>query len=1087
MSNRKKNLALVGLVFVAAILLTSACGVPLVQQDGQDTVTVLIDPDRASKAGEPFPAIKNGKVSEAPPSVESVLKPLDNPVREAIEEKAEPVVESPRIDDPNVELPPEEDLAQEVPPEEVPVIDDGTIPDIPESDQVPYYKPPVPELKLLAELEGKKDFSTSSHMYSSYNLGQGRGQGNGGTAAGEADSKEREVEEADIVKLKGNILYILNPYRGLIIVDLKEPDNPVIISNMPILGYPVDMYIFGQKAYMIVTCNYGYWYMYASMGLWWGWENIHHRIGSRLVIADIADPTEPTMIREISLNGFVTDSRRVGDVLYYVTTCPKWYNWYAGTTMDDKTYVTSINIADLCDIFIIESISFEGVSNEIHVTSEYLYVSKWSYTRENRYGRTNITLVDISDPMGMIGVRDEFSVDGRVFDRYQMDHFGDTFRVVSHFRRGMGESKLWTFDVTDPDDVKPLGQLLIDDAGNLMATRFAGERAYTIHLPRAIDPLDVLDLSDPADPKLCDVFEMPGWITHMEVRGMKILALGVDDSSGRRKVAVSIFDVSDPWNAVMEDRVQIGDGWSWSGANWDPKALTVLDDHGLVLVPFCSYGRDEDGRYYYQSGVQVVAFDLKAGDLELCGSIDQPDNVLRTRSLGARILSTSRDYLIVADMVDLSDPRVTAMIELCPWVRDFRSVEGSYAEIVLRSSDSMSYLRVFDEGSSDLSDPDWEVNLGADVIRWFWDGHLLHVVAKQVDAYNHVSVTVTTYDLLDSSRHLSSWTNFEVGQYDSYSAFNSWRWDTNHNWYMMFGDYWYYYQENNGVDNPVMLDDGTIALYGDGKLFLVGVDGCRAPFLIEDIEVECDGFYGILPAGKDLYLVRYQDHYEYAAYEYKSKVRVYRMRLTEFLVYPVRINTFVGPGQTEWTKVPGVPQGASEDGSTIYTSSRWWFDTTFDANLYLDAYNFKDTLNVVRIQEGEATVVRAFDVSGKTFRVTGDTAVISEVVSQAYEQADGTEMSVYYTNVFIVDLKDCVLQETFQFVGYHNLLWVGSDLVILSDMTRTGLVIIDIAEPEDAVVRSFKVRPWGYGLFRDGQKVFISQGKYGVQCLDLSA
>ncbi|MHC4752329.1 MAG: beta-propeller domain-containing protein, partial [Planctomycetota bacterium] len=475
------------------------------------------------------------------------------------------------------------------------------------------------------------------------------------TSAPDTPQQPREIEEADIIKLVDDTLYILNTYRGFMIIDVSEPDTPELTSRVPLFGQPVEMYIVEPRAYVILTHYYNT-FLWAEGGD----TEPEYRHGSEIVVIDIANPADPEVQQYIELNGFITNTRRVGEVIYAVTNNYDGYGYYgfdgidmgvgikaevesSGTregTVDsgeddpdggdevvstepdsepepkpkeekkessydeeysyeefvpkEGTVVVSINMENLDNIVEVDRETFLGTSNEIHVTENAIFVAQpeYNYYQDPIFGYieeyyTKITYVDISDYHGDIKLRDTFAVDGYLEDRYQMDYYEGTFRIVTHFWGEwdkLGESKLWIFDTQNPDDIKKKGELLIDDAGSLMATRFAGERAYTIHLPYSVDPLDVIDLSNPSKPVLTDILEIPGWVTHMEVRGFKILALGVDDSEGKQKVAVSLFDVSDPYEAVMEDRVIIGDEYSWSTANWDPKALSVIDDQNLILV-----------------------------------------------------------------------------------------------------------------------------------------------------------------------------------------------------------------------------------------------------------------------------------------------------------------------------------------------------------------------------------------------------------------------------------------------------------------------------------------------------------------------
>jgi hypothetical protein len=231
------------------------------------------------------------------------------------------------------------------------------------------------QLQVLAELEGEQDFrkTTDPSRWSYGNQGRGQGSG-GGQSNGQTDgipdedegSGTREVEEADIVHLRGNILYILNPYKGLIVMNVRDPEWPVLLCTYPVYGNPVDMYIVDKVAYIIVVSDIGYWYgLYRQTGSQnlggqgqgqnqgmgqgeldstRGDDGAQYPIGSRLVIIDLAKPREPKPLVEISIEGFARDSRKVGDVIYFVSSCYSWYNRYLQMSMLDLTYVFSLNV-----------------------------------------------------------------------------------------------------------------------------------------------------------------------------------------------------------------------------------------------------------------------------------------------------------------------------------------------------------------------------------------------------------------------------------------------------------------------------------------------------------------------------------------------------------------------------------------------------------------------------------------------------------------------------------------------------------------------------------------------------------------------
>ena len=94
--------------------------------------------------------------------------------------------------------------------------------------------------------------------------GQAEGDANAGapnpsTPPTNATTAPRLVEESDIYKRVGNLLYVLNHYRGLQIIDLTDFDHPKVVGRAPIFGYPRDMYVRGTNAYVIVSDYYSYW------------------------------------------------------------------------------------------------------------------------------------------------------------------------------------------------------------------------------------------------------------------------------------------------------------------------------------------------------------------------------------------------------------------------------------------------------------------------------------------------------------------------------------------------------------------------------------------------------------------------------------------------------------------------------------------------------------------------------------------------------------------------------------------------------------------------------------------------------------
>jgi hypothetical protein len=224
-------------------------------------------------------------------------------------------------------------------------------------------------------------------------------------------------------------------------------------------------------------------------------------------------------------------------------------------------------------------------------------------------------VVDISDPYGALQQGAKFAIAGQIQSRWQMDEYDGVLRVISQPGGwGIGSPPvLETFRVNSASDLPRAGRLTLQlpqPNEVLQSVRFDGARAFAITSERR-DPLFTLDLSDPARPRQRGELEMPGWVYHMEPRGDRMYALGYDPQNPEGSLNVSLFDVSNLDQPLLLQRVNFGGDWGSfaEDQNRIQKAFSILDDQGLILVPF-SGGTYDDARcnYEYGSGIQLIDF-----------------------------------------------------------------------------------------------------------------------------------------------------------------------------------------------------------------------------------------------------------------------------------------------------------------------------------------------------------------------------------------------------------------------------------------------------------------------------------------------
>ena len=1006
-------------------------------------------------------------------------------------------------------------------------------------------------LVKIAELEGLNNFTDSDEGTVGGNeTNSGDDEKAGYAEEGVLDdadgggAPEREVEEADLVKIIGDTLYVLNSYRGLLTIDLSDTENVHIAGQCPVVGYPVEMYVVDFLAIITVRTNYNFWYKYWNMDE----ENAEDdegtgTIGTMIYIVNVADPADPVILKIVELEGFASESRRVGHVIYQATNTYGWY-WYYGSG-DEETIVTSIDFGDPRTVGMKDQVRFKGSSNEVHASSSAFYIAQpewiynyaerdyiddewegeneteeekkeeeekprddallWEYPFDEFYEYyTNITYLDISDPDGDIIKKDNFKVPGQLNDKYQMDEYNGMFRLVTHFWSGIGESRLYIVDISNPGDIAPLGSLLVDDAGSLMATRFAGERAYTIHLPRSIDPLDVLDLSDPENPKLCDVFEMPGWVTHMEVRGMKILALGVDDSEDQRNVAVSLFDVSDAYNVEMLDRVRLGGDYAYSSANWEPKALTIDDTHNMIIVPFNSWS-NEDRRS--SAGVQIVKFDLEEGDLVLKGSVSGPHSIERTRVFGDSILATSFKNLQVIDISDLETPEILRSIDLCINVKDVvpagehfiqMSQDWYDGNVVLRTVERVDDLQALHSVSLESN---WAriFNIGGRMIlaanvyddeKWFGKLYEIEVGSGGSIYLDLIDQLPDGHSFSDNS-HYYDWYGWGLeedygrsrysSRYIYYPGYNSER-------FIVLDDALVYYHIGDHPYSDWVYDKDlnryvpTPEEKGNDTIFVFDLPQNNDNSAVSTIELETYSFVGMTNWENDIYIqhrmsavevinVSKYDNWSdswYENYYYEWYYRNYAVG--------VDCNNPSAPVVMGDYNIPGKIVGAGKD--VLFTVSEWSGD---QQNV---------TLNTLTLYNDSAKITCAVNLGSGWLDITmdGNTAYVTERPYYYYYYYRGNEEQDDNTSLRVIDLSapdDPTLVASITLEGSLNLEIVDERHLVFHDNYQSSLVVYSTSDFPDMSFETM-VLLQGYGDPRIVDDVlYIPQEYYGALAVEL--
>lgn len=440
-----------------------------------------------------------------------------------------------------------------------------------------------------------------------------------------------QIEESDIWKISGTKVFFFNQLRGLQVIDTANPADPEIVSflRMPAVGE--DMYVLPDSRAVLVRRD---WKTGGTTGV---------------VLVDTSQP-QAKIISEIQVPGWYADSRLIDGRLVLATSQWNTSSWQSTTTVsviDDLA--TAPRIAG--------EAALDFAASAMGTGSDFVWFAgnkNWSSTQ------SSIALFPI-DALPALGSPLRAELGGMIYDKFKVHQNGDSlFAVTQNWNWGTTRRQSTALESYTLAGEKPelLQRLPLVEGESLHATRFDGNRAYVVTFEQ-IDPLWIIDLSDPSAMRIESELQVPGWSTYIQPVGGYLAAVGVDGG----KVTASLFDVRDPANPLPSSRVDIGgeeNGYTWSEANWDEKAVAILPGSGLILLPFSSFNSDGD-----VAAVQLVDMDAKNGKLTKRGVIRHAFTPRRANALREGILaSISNRELFLLDATNRDKPAALADVTL---------------------------------------------------------------------------------------------------------------------------------------------------------------------------------------------------------------------------------------------------------------------------------------------------------------------------------------------------------------------------------------------------------------------------------------
>jgi hypothetical protein len=888
---------------------------------------------------------------------------------------------------------------------------------------------------------------------------------------------DRLIEESDIYKLVGSRLFVLNRYRGLQILELSDLDHPHLIGRAAIFGYPKEMYVRGDRAYVVVSDYYTFWRDAVA-----GDAIPHSFYGSQLRIIDISDPTDPRVVGGIDLAGDAGDSRIVGDVMYLVSERYPWYSQVGSDDNQDLTQVLSVDIQDPADIHVVDTKDFprNGWEDHIQVTPSTIYLASSGYVGGNWNSyQTSIRYVDISDPAGAIVLRGVATVPGRVQDRWSMDEYQGVLRVASGQAWGNGDVYLTTLSVANPDKLEQLGAYTLQVAEQLTSARFDGPRGYLVSY-RRIDPLFAFDLSDPMKPVLLSELKMTGWLDFIVPMGDRLAALGHEDlvdAGGQRTIslAVSLLDVSG--QPSLLSRVSLDGVWGWVPSTRDDfaKVFKTLPEAGLILFPFQAWSPAD---YRYIGGVQLI--DLGRDTLTRRGLINDAGWVERGIPDGdSTVLTLSTEVFQVVDISDRDQPRLRGRLELSRNVQDFALLPGPYSA-QLAGDWYRGDLTLL---TTSLADPDspeplGQIHLPAPYGRLFVNGSMAYVASVQQPppgADGQPAAPVTQVQVVDLSDPQKPVLRGSVSLPEEvWLGYRGWFWGSGDEVVQVNGStlafHRFRYYWIDCLACPVAARGVNPTGDTTQNIYLVDLKDPDQPVLASTVELkDISWAWGLKASGSTLYLSTYRTEQEDPT-----------TWVTRYFLRRIQVADPAQPVALAEVNIPGMFVDASPGGETIYTQESFWDQDTqtshslfyalqlLDDRAYLEGkLELRGSLNSIQVQGGAGFATSSWwEVSV----VNGQSQWQGHSVLQTIDLSSPTDLKL--AGQAEVPFDYAYLQKV-----EGGRAFLGSYAGIFS------YLVGDITSP--TFEEFFRTQGWAQDILLRDDRAYVPSGYYGVQVLAL--
>jgi uncharacterized secreted protein with C-terminal beta-propeller domain len=419
------------------------------------------------------------------------------------------------------------------------------------------------------------------------------------------------VDEADIVKTDGDYIYLVSGNKT-IIVSAYPPEQARVLSEIELEGTVIGIFINGDR--LVVFEEETPYYAYPGVR-WDSVEKFYMPYVSPKIfvkVYDVSDRENPQLQREVSTDGSYVSSRMIGDYAYVVVNEPVYEEddeinlpriYSDGNEKGTEIPATDIYYSDVADNYYMyttiiaintqdddQEPTYEtillGASSNLYVSMDNIYLTfpVWGGDVGDS-PKTAIHRIHIDGSVMNYTASGE--VPGTVLNQFSMDEYEGYFRVATTTWDGTSQNNVYILNMS----LNITGLLEgLARGERIYSARFMGDRGYMVTF-KQVDPLFVIDLSDPYYPRELGYLKVTGYSDYLHPYDeTHIIGIGKEttdagDFAWYQGVKISLFDVSDVSHPLEIDKLEIGDRGTDSPVLWDHKAFLFDRSRNLLVMP----------------------------------------------------------------------------------------------------------------------------------------------------------------------------------------------------------------------------------------------------------------------------------------------------------------------------------------------------------------------------------------------------------------------------------------------------------------------------------------------------------------------